>query len=324
MGQAACSGDYDNDGADDLFVTSWGQNHLYRNRGDGTFEDVTVVPGSRRKSHAGAGLRHLDYDRDGRLDLFAANYIDFDLASAPVPESVSAATKGFRSRVASRLTGGKNVLYETPAMESSRTSPSDRASRAQRRTASASVRSTSTTTGGGFGRGERLEPERVMREQQGRNLQDVSIEAGCAYSQDGKPQAGMGVAVGDYDRNGTVDLFKTNFAEIPRRCTRTAARASARIAPSRLESNHCRWLDGRRLRRSRQRRLADIFIVMGTSIRRSTDQDGSRLQTTEGRLSQPGKRTLRGCIERLGPPVTTPPRTRAALATSTTTGRSTS
>ena len=89
--QAACSADYDNDGRDDLLVTYWGQNRLFHNRGDGTFEDVTDRAGLKTsKPRWGAGCAFLDYDRDGRLDLFVANYIDFDLASAPVPEKAIA------------------------------------------------------------------------------------------------------------------------------------------------------------------------------------------------------------------------------------------
>src|SRR5687768_6618753 len=87
-GQAACVGDYDNDGRDDLFVTYWGQNRLYRNAGDGTFDDVTSRAGllqDRRRWNTGCAF--LDYDRDGRLDLLAANYIDLDLATTPLPSS---------------------------------------------------------------------------------------------------------------------------------------------------------------------------------------------------------------------------------------------
>ncbi|MGH9345854.1 MAG: FG-GAP repeat domain-containing protein [Vicinamibacterales bacterium] len=86
-GQGACVGDYDNDGDDDLYVTFWGQNRLFRNRGDGTFEDVTSAAGLLTKTRWGAGCAFVDVDRDGRLDLFAANYIDFDPKTAPVPES---------------------------------------------------------------------------------------------------------------------------------------------------------------------------------------------------------------------------------------------
>ena len=87
-GQAACVGDYDNDGRDDLFVTYWGQNRLYRNTGDGRFDDVTSRAGlvhNRRRWSTGCAF--LDYDRDGHLDLVAANYIDFDPAATPLPSS---------------------------------------------------------------------------------------------------------------------------------------------------------------------------------------------------------------------------------------------
>ena len=93
-GQAACAGDYDNDGFEDLYVTFWGQNRLFRNRGNGTFEDVTDRAGLVTRTRWGAGCAFVDVDRDGLLDLFAANYIDFDLKTAPVPESGLCRYKG--------------------------------------------------------------------------------------------------------------------------------------------------------------------------------------------------------------------------------------
>src|SRR5207248_5047883 len=81
-----CVGDYNNDGFDDLFVTYWGQNVLYRNNGDGTFTDVTHAAGlTQPAGRWGTGCTFLDYNRDGNLDLFVANYLDFNLEKAPSP-----------------------------------------------------------------------------------------------------------------------------------------------------------------------------------------------------------------------------------------------
>ncbi|MGH9898774.1 MAG: FG-GAP repeat domain-containing protein, partial [Pyrinomonadaceae bacterium] len=81
-----CVGDYDNDGYDDLFITYWGRNVLYHNNGNGTFRDVTQKAGVATKSiRWGSGSSFIDFDRDGDLDLFVANYLKFDLATAPEP-----------------------------------------------------------------------------------------------------------------------------------------------------------------------------------------------------------------------------------------------
>ena len=80
-GQGVCVGDYDNDGFEDLFVTYWGQNILHRNQGNGRFQDVTQKAGLlQERKRWNSGCAFLDYDRDGDLDLFVANYIDQDLA----------------------------------------------------------------------------------------------------------------------------------------------------------------------------------------------------------------------------------------------------
>src|SRR5438552_9016574 len=77
-------GDYNNDGFEDLFITYWGQNVLYRNNGDGTFTDVTKEAGLLNpQPRFGSGCAFLDYDCDGKLDVFVANYADFDMDAVP-------------------------------------------------------------------------------------------------------------------------------------------------------------------------------------------------------------------------------------------------
>jgi hypothetical protein len=215
-GQGACVGDYDGDGADDLFVSYFGQNRLYRNRGNGTFEDVTRAAGlESARTRWGTGCAFLDYDRDGRLDLFVANYIDLDLATAPTPDSGLCRYKGIQVACGPPgLTGGKNVLYHNRG-DGTFEDVSDKAG--------------ITRASGTYGLGVSTldfdndgwidlyvandsNPSALYRNNHDGTFTDVGVAAGCAYSQDGKPQAGMGVAIGDYDRNGTMDVFKTNFA----------------------------------------------------------------------------------------------------------------
>ena len=114
-GQACCVGDYNNDGHDDLFVTYYGQNALYRNNGNGTFTDVTqaaglIQPGP--KTRWNTGCTFVDYDRDGHLDLFVANYVDFDLKTAPLPKDGPCTYKGILVACGPPgLPGGRNILY---------------------------------------------------------------------------------------------------------------------------------------------------------------------------------------------------------------------
>jgi hypothetical protein len=215
-GQGACAGDYDNDGDDDLFVSYWGRNRLYRNGGDGTFADVTTSAGVMdRRDRWGAGCAFLDYDRDGRLDLFVANYIDLDLRTAPVPESGLCLYKGVKVACGPPgLQGGRNVLYRNEG---------------DGRFADVSEASGVTRASGTYGLGVTTldfdrdgwtdvyvandsNPSALYRNNRDGTFTDIGVRSGCAYSQDGKPQAGMGITVADFDRNGTFDLFKTNFA----------------------------------------------------------------------------------------------------------------
>jgi enediyne biosynthesis protein E4 len=215
-GQAACAGDYDNDGHEDLFVTFWGVNQLFRNKGDGTFEEVTSAAGLETgRARWGSGCAFLDYDRDGRLDLFAGNYIDLDLATTPGPESGLCRYKGVPVACGPPgLPGGRNLLYRNQG---------------NGRFTDVSVSSGITRASGTYALGVSTldfddngwvdlyvandsSPSALYLNNGDGTLTDIAIKAGCAYSQDGKPQAGMGVAVGDANRDGRMDIFKTNFA----------------------------------------------------------------------------------------------------------------
>ena len=215
-GQGACVGDYDNDGHPDLFVSYWGQNRLYHNRGDGTFDDVSTKAGlASARTRWGTGCAFLDYDRDGRLDLFVANYIDIDLKTTATPETGLCRYKGVPVACGPPgLPGGKNVLYHNEG-NGTFTDVSEKAG----------ITKTAATYGLGVSTfdfdddgwvdlyvANDSSPAALYRNNRDGTFTDVAVNAGCAYSQDGKPQAGMGVGIGDYDRNGTMDIFKTNFA----------------------------------------------------------------------------------------------------------------
>jgi hypothetical protein len=215
-GQGVCIGDYDNDGFDDLFVTYFGKNVLYHNNGDGTFTDVTDragVGGDGKRWNTGCAF--VDYDRDGKLDLFVANYIDLDLATAPVPESGPCLYKGVMVACGPPgLKGGKNILFHNHGDGTFR---------------DVSQAAGILDSGGTYGLGvltadfdndgwpdvyvaNDSAPSALYQNKKNGTFSDIAIEAGCALSADGKPQAGMGISASDYDLDGNLDIIKTNFA----------------------------------------------------------------------------------------------------------------
>ena len=112
--QGVCAGDYDNDGFTDLFVTYWGRNILYRNRDGRRFEDVTRAAGlDEDRTRYNTGCAFLDYDRDGKLDLFVANYLKFDPHSTPKPgENPYCFYRGLAVACGPRgLPFDRNILY---------------------------------------------------------------------------------------------------------------------------------------------------------------------------------------------------------------------
>ena len=215
-GQGCCIGDYDNDGLDDLFVSYYGQNILYKNHGDGTFTDVTVKAGlAQSRTRWNTGCAFLDYDKDGHLDLFVANYIDFDIKTAPLPEAAGCAYKGMQVACGPPgLEGGKNILYRNNG-NGTFTDVSEKAGMWNTIGTYALSVTVADLDDDGWPDiyvANDSTAATLYQNQKDGTFKDVAIESGVAYSPDGKPQAGMGVAVGDFNRDGLLDIVKTNFA----------------------------------------------------------------------------------------------------------------
>jgi len=215
-GQGCCIGDYDNDGYEDLFVTYFGKNLLYHNNGDGTFTEVgekAGVAGNGKRWNTGCAF--VDYDRDGHLDLFVANYIDLNLATAPLPSSGPCLYEGVLVACGPPgLKGGKNILFHNNG-DGTFSDVSE----------SSGILDTSGTYGLGVLTADfdndgwpdiyvanDSAPSALYQNKRNGKFEDIAVDAGCAFSLDGKLQAGMGVSAGDYDLDGWLDILKTNFA----------------------------------------------------------------------------------------------------------------
>jgi hypothetical protein len=215
-GQACCVGDYNNDGWNDLFVSYYGQNALFRNNGNGTFADVTKEAGLLQdRLRWNSGCAFLDYDKDGRLDLFVGNYIDFDVKTAPAPEDANCTYKGIVVACGPPgLDGGKNLLYHNNG-DGTFTDVSQKAGMWGTLGTYALSCGVADLDGDGWPDiyvANDSTSATFYQNQKDGTFKDQAIEAGVAYSPDGKPQAGMGVSIGDYNRDGLLDIVKTNFA----------------------------------------------------------------------------------------------------------------
>jgi hypothetical protein len=217
-GQGGCVGDYDNDGYLDLLVTYWGQNTLYHNNGDGTFTDVTEKAGLKTaKPEWSTGCSFLDYDRDGRADLFVARYVDFSYDSVPRPgEGQWCKWKGINVMCGPRgLKMSVNALYHNNGdgtfADVSEDSGIKKAPGCYGFTSLSSdfdddgwpdIYVACDTTA-----------NLLYHNNHDGTFTEIGKTAGVAFNEEGSMQAGMGLSADDFAHDGHQDIVKTNFSD---------------------------------------------------------------------------------------------------------------
>ena len=208
MGAAA--GDFDNDGRQDLAVTAVGQSRLFRNAGEGRFVDVTAKAGLGGRTGFSSSALWIDYDRDGLLDLVICNYVRWTLKS-DIFCSADGKTKSYCTPEA--YPGATSWLYRNKGD-----------GRFEDVTAAAGLLDTTSKALGiamldfdGNGWPDLFvandtQPNKLYRNRGDRTFQEVGVQAGLAFSDDGRARAGMGTDAADFDNSGTTSLVVTNFS----------------------------------------------------------------------------------------------------------------
>ncbi len=245
------------------------------------------------------GCAFVDYDRDGHLDLFVANYIDIDLATAPVPESGPCLYKSVMVACGPPgLQGGKNILYHNNG-DGTFTDVSE----------TSGILSANGTYGLAFSRADfdndgwpdiyvanDSTASALYHNKKNGKFEDIAIEAGCALSPDGKPQAGMGVSAADYDMDGNLDIVKTNFAgDTPSLYHNLGGASFEDTTFTAGLGAHTQFPGmGLRLLRHGQRRMARHSDLQRPCLSGSrTTQDRSRIRAAQAALSEPAERAFR-------------------------------
>ncbi len=210
----AVAADVDNDGYQDLFLTGFDRNTLFRNNGDGSFSDITASSGLTDKRWA-AGAAFGDYDEDGLLDLYVARYVEFDPHHPPPPTPKFCSYRGISVQCGPRgMPGAEDSLYKNLG-----------GGRFRDVSREAGILTGSTYYGLGciwfdydddgdqdiFVANDSC-PNFLFRNEKGRFV-EVAMESGVALGENGNEQDGMGIAVGDVNRDGRLDLVQTNFSE---------------------------------------------------------------------------------------------------------------
>jgi hypothetical protein len=234
-GMGVAVGDYDNDGRPDVYVGNFGVSRLYHNNGDGTFSDVAEKLGVARKGWSTGGSFG-DYDGDGRLDLFVPGYLDFDLSNLPpnpseAEKSDKIGVNYCQFRGMPVLCGPRGLKGEGDTLYHQRPDGafedvSDKAGVNDPNKyygfSSAFVR---------INDDDLLDllvvndstPNQLYINTGGGTFEEVGYASGIALNENGREQAGMGLGVGDYDNDGRVDFYVTNFPTTPTPSTTTTA-----------------------------------------------------------------------------------------------------
>ncbi|MGO4884091.1 MAG: CRTAC1 family protein [Bryobacteraceae bacterium] len=217
-GQGVCAGDYDNDGYIDLFVTYWGQNILYRNIGGRRFEDVTAKAHLQQdRTRYNTGCAFLDYDNDGRLDLFVANYLKFDFASTPKPGDNSYCWyRGLPVACGPRgLPFDRNILYHNNGDGTFKdVSESSGIAKPGHNYALGVLTGDFNNDGltDIYVACDRTPSILYINRGDG-TFADEALMRGAAYDANGQTLSGMGAAAADYDGDGWLDIFRSNFSD---------------------------------------------------------------------------------------------------------------
>ncbi len=211
-GQGVCTGDFDNDGFVDLFVTYWGRNRLYRNV-EGSRFDPLEVPDSEGYS---TGCAFLDVDNDGDLDLFIANYLQFDFETTPKPGDnpycfyrdmpVACGPRGLPFARNEMLRNEGEGVFRDVSRESGIAQP-------DRNYSLGAVTGDFDQDGWTDIYVACDRTPSILYMNRGGTFRDEAMLRGAALDEHGAALSGMGVAAGDFDRDGHDDLFRTNFSD---------------------------------------------------------------------------------------------------------------
>jgi hypothetical protein len=210
LGMGVAVGDYDNDGYDDLFVTAMGQSHLFHNNGNGTFTDVTQKAGLLGPKEFSTSAAWVDYDKDGKLDLVVANYVQWsvegDLYCTLDGKSKSYCTPESYKGTAVRLWHNRgDGTFEDVTKQSGLSDPTSK-------TLGIAIVDYDNDGWPDLLLSNDTQPNKLYRNNGNGTFTEKAVLAGVAFSEDGVARAGMGVDAADYDRSGLPSLLITNFS----------------------------------------------------------------------------------------------------------------